>query len=180
MIIVGFFVPMFAIAQDSTDMAQMMEPPAQMKEIAKHLPGTWEGELTMSEMDGSKMKVKANFTAGMVLGGRFAQEMHTYDFMGVKMAGMLLLTYDETMEKWVSWWFDQTSATGMRMVETAQKEGESLEMTSDPTPMPGMEEPTVMRYTLSHKGTDEMGMKLEMKMPDDTWFTLMEGTYKKK
>lgn len=175
-LLIGFVGLFVLLASQANAMQEMMSPvPTEIKQVA-FLLGEFKAKL-LSKMTGEAMPSDGTSSTKLALNGRYLVSNQTYTFMGQKMEGTLMLTFDPGDKKWKSWWFDGSSPGAMEMEGTF--DGKKLIMTSKPTPMPGADSHVTMRATWVKEAESKFGFLLEMKQ-GDAWINLMEGTYEKK
>lgn len=156
--------------------AQMGTPIPKEVEGCKFMLGVWEADMTMAFM-GQESKGKAKVVNSMAVGGRFLRGDHQYEVPGMGTNhGMQMLTYDGGKKKWVSQWFDSTDAGFMEM--EGDWVGNTMTLTSKPTPMAGSDQAMIMRAIYKKIDDKTMEFRLEMKQGDQ-FAPMMWGTYKK-
>lgn len=157
-------------AQDMMPMA----PPKELKRVESWFLGKW---TSTTKMEGVGQGMKGNSVGQKVLGGMYIQQNHSMAMgkMG-KMSGMYMMSYDPAKKQYVAWWYDSSAPGAMEMSGNFQ--GDKLIMISKPTPIPGMQEPAIMRATWQKKPGNKILFQLDMKQ-GDKWGQIMESNYKK-
>lgn len=163
-------------AQDEMMMAPM---PTKEMDAISFMNGSWEGEMTMFEMDGSTMKMKATIKGSRVLGGRFLQTMHTMKMEGMPMTmeGMQLMTYDPEKKEYVGTWFDGMAPHSLEF--RGKMDGNKIVMMGMMKAMPGMPQDTPARTTWTKKSDKEYTFLLEFQV-EGAWNKILEGQFTKK
>jgi len=158
-----------AIAQE------MMKPPAELAKLA-FLLGSWKGNGTMDQGDGSTGKITDQAVGAKKLGDMWV-EFKTNATMGAmgKMEGQLMLTYDTAKKKYVGSWFDSMSPQAMTMAGDFQ--GNKLVLDCDPIDMGGPEK-MVFRITYDMVSAKEVVFLLDMKAGDQ-YVNALKITYTK-
>ncbi len=166
-------VSAFVLAQDGM---MSMTPP---KEVAKldFMTGRWSGTFT-SHMGPAEEAVKVTMVGKRSVSGRYIQCDYTMDSKSMpNMSGLQLATYDESTKDYLAYWFDSTAAGAMEMHGNFM--GNTLRFISKPTPMPGMDQPVVMRTWYTKVSATKVEFLLEMKQ-GDAWVPVMNGPMTKK
>lgn len=148
-----------------------MTPPKELQSVAFML-GTFRGTETYT-FGGPPEKGTAVIRSAKGVGGRYIVGNHSSKSKSMTMEGMHMLTYDKEMKKYRAWWFDNASSYAMEL--SGSLKGNTLTMTSTPTPMPGME-PAVFRASWTKTGPRKVKFVLQMQQ-GTAWVTAMEGNY---
>lgn len=142
--------------------AQEMPAPPSTEHVQKlsWLVGTFDGKdklYMMGEaLDGTSRSINE-----FVLQGRYLQNRVTYDMGGMKMEGIFMITYNDTLSKYEGVWFDNMSGQTMRCRGTL--EGQTLKLTSEEMEMPDMGKVIyLITYTRKPDGTVEMKLDLRV------------------
>lgn len=161
-----------ALAQEMPD----MKPPKEMEKLHS-LVGTWKGKEKHFE-PGNTTPIEATSTIvyKMVLGGHFLRGEYSGDIPGMgTFTGMIMASYDPAVKKYVMYWFDSMSNTGMRAESSTM--GPKWAFVSEEFEMPGMGK-TKMRTTIDVKSATSYNMTVEMQM-GDAWHKFLDGAYTK-
>jgi hypothetical protein len=161
-----------ALAQEMPDMT----PPKEMEKL-QPMVGTWKGKEKHYEPGNTTpMEVESTMTYSMVLGGHFLKGEYKTEMPGMgAFSGMMMSSYDPAVKKYVLYWFDSMSNTGMRAESTMT--GPKWDFVSEEFDMPGMGK-TKMRTTIDIKSTTSYNMTVEMQMGDQ-WHKVLDGAYTK-
>ena len=164
-----------ALAQENTQMPDMKPP----KEIEKFQPflGTWKGkEKHFEPGNNTPIEVDSTVTNTMVLGGHFMRGEYKTSMPGFgEFSGLLMTSYDPATKKYVMYWFDSMSNTGMKGESTSA--GPSWVFVSEEVDMPGMGK-TKMRVTTTTVSATSYTMTVEMQMGEG-WHKFLDATYTK-
>lgn len=161
-----------ALAQEMPD----MKPPKEMEKLHS-LAGTWKGkEKHFEPGNATPHEVNSTINYAMTLGGHFLRG----DYNGVMpgmgtFTGMIMLSFDPAIKKYVMYWFDSMSNTGMRAESSTM--GPKWIFVSEEFEMPGMGK-TRMRTTIDVKSPTSYNMTVEMQMGDQ-WQKFLDGVYTK-
>lgn len=161
-----------------TALAQMpeMTPPKELEKLHA-MVGTWKGKEKHFEPGAAEpMMADATITNTLVLGGHYLRGDYKTTIPGFgDFSGMEMLSYDPATKKYMLWWFDAASNTGMKC-ESASS-GPEFVFISEPVDMPGMGK-TKMRITMNIKSPTVFTMKIEMEAGGQ-WQKFLEGEYTK-
>lgn len=161
-----------ALAQEMPD----MKPPKELEQL-HFLVGTWKGKEKHFE-PGNTTPIEVNSTVAysLILGGHFLKGEYKTEMPGLgEFGGLMLSSYDPAVKKYVMYWFDSMSNTGMRS-ESATS-GPKRTYVSEEVEMPGMGK-TKMRITIDVKSPTAYNMTVEMQMGDQ-WHKFLDGNYTK-
>lgn len=169
------FSAALSVAQE--DPSMMMPPPPELNQLW-FLLGDFEGPIKMSMNPGAPpLETQAKVKAVKTLGGMWLELFHSFDMEGTEMTGRMLLTYEPSKKKYVSYWFDSAAPGAMTM--TGSVKGQTLIMISDPVEMPGMPGKVTFRATWSMKSATDVKFVLEMKTAGK-WGVFIESVYSRK
>ena len=146
---------------------QTAERPKQLDAL-DYFTGKWVTESTSTPGDTS------TFTGDWVLGKRHLRMQQAGKMMGMQMEGLMMLTWDETKNKYSSTWFD--SMGGMVMTGYGDWKGDVLTTTTEAVEMEGQK--MKIRVLMTKKGTG----KFEMDVAGgdgDKWQSFLNMTYVK-
>ena len=165
-----------ALAQEGAPQMPDMTPP---KELAKMHPliGTWKGkEKHFEPGNATPIEVDATIVNTLALGGHFIRGDYKTSIPGMgEFSGMQMISFDPATKKYVIYWFDSMSNTGMRGESSST--GPSFVFVSEPVDMPGMGK-TKMRITTTTTSATAFTMTVEMQMGDQ-WHKFLDGSYTK-
>lgn len=153
-------------------------PPPKPEELKKieFLTGKFMGTVkSFMDPSAAPTESKASIDSKWILDGRYVSWAFKGDFMGMKMEGMLTLTFDPSQKKFVGSWVDNMG-NGI-LIMKGNFEGTKLILTSDEMEMEGMGKVT-MRAT--YWPTDK-GFHFDLDMKGgDQWAPLMQSDFSKK
>lgn len=161
-----------ALAQEMPD----MKPPKEMEKLHA-MVGTWKGkEKHFEPGNTTPIEVNSTMTYALILGGHFLRGDYKTEMPGLgEFGGMMMGSYDPEVKKYVMYWFDSMSNTGMRAESTTT--GPKWTYVSEEFDMPGMGK-TKMRTTIDIKSPTSYNMTVEMQMGDQ-WHKFLDGDYTK-
>ncbi|MEO7453265.1 MAG: DUF1579 family protein [Fimbriimonadales bacterium] len=153
-----------------------MTPPKEMEKLHA-LVGTWKGkEKHFDPGNTTPMEVDATITNKLTLGGHFLQGDYKTSIPGFgEFSGLQMISFDPATKKYVIYWFDSMSNTGLRGESTTM--GPKFTFVTDEVEMPGMGK-TKMRITTTTVNASSYTMTVEMTM-GDSWHKFLDGTYTK-
>ncbi len=155
--------------------AQMPAKPEELKKL-QFLVGKFGGTNKMY-MDPSQepTESKGSIESKWILDDRYLNWNFNGEFMGMKMNGILTMSYDPMQKKFVGTWIDNMG-NGI-LYFRGNFEGEKLVLVSDPAEAEGM---GVVSMKAIYYATDK-GFKfdLDMKMQEN-WIPMMRSEFKKK
>lgn len=165
-----------ALAQEGAPQMPDMKPPKEMERLHA-LVGTWKGkEKHFEPGNTTPIEVESTITNTLVLGGHFLRGDYKTSIPGMgEFTGMQMMSYDPATKKYVVYWFDSMSNTGLR--GEASSTGKQLQFVSDPVEMPGMGK-TKMRITTTSTSATSFTMTVEMQMGEG-WHKFLDGSYTK-
>lgn len=165
-----------ALAQEGAPQMPDMTPP---KELAKIHPliGTWKGkEKHFEPGNTTPIEVDATIVNTLVLGGHFIRGDYKTSIPGMgEFSGLQMISFDPATKKYVIYWFDSMSNTGLRGESSST--GPSFVFVTEPVEMPGMGM-TKMRITTTTTSATAFRMSVEMQMGDQ-WHKFLDGSYTK-
>jgi len=160
-----------AFAQEMPD----MKPPKEMEKLHS-LVGTWKGKEKHFEPGNEPIEVNSTMTYNLVLGGHFLKGEYKTEMPGMgEFSGIMMGSYDPAVKKYVMYWFDSMSNTGMRAESSTT--GPKWIFISEEFDMPGIGK-TNMRTTIDVKSPTSYNMTVEMQMGDQ-WHKFLDGNYTK-
>jgi hypothetical protein len=164
-----------ALAQETTQMPDM-NPPKEMEKL-KPFVGTWKGkEKHFEPGNTTPIEVDATITNTLALGGHFIRGDYKTSIPGFgEFTGLQMTSYDPVAKKYIVYWFDSMSNTGMKGESSSN--GPTFVFVSEPVDMPGMGK-TKMRITTTTVSPTAYTMTVEMQM-GDSWHKFLDGSYKK-
>lgn len=157
----------FALGAASSAVAQDMPPLPSTENVEKlsWLVGSFKGDDKFS-MEGQEMPGTSTTMGSFILDKRFLRMEVSYDTPFGKMDGIMMLTYNNTKEKYEGFWIDNMSDYTMRAFGTM--DGNSLKLVSEEIADPMMSGAKVIyhiTYTKNANGT--VTMSLDMKMGEE-------------
>jgi hypothetical protein len=153
-----------------------MTPPKEMEKL-HGLVGTWKGkEKHFEPGNPTPLESDASITNTLTLGGHFLRGEYKSSIPGMdEFTGMQMISYDPETKKYVIYWFDSMSNTGLR--GEASTGGPKWVFVTDEVDMPGMGK-TKMRITTTTVNASSFTMTVEMRM-GDAWHKFLDGKYTK-
>jgi hypothetical protein len=157
-----------ANSQSEAEMKAWMDymTPGEVHKMLAKTSGKWKTEITMWMQPGAEpTKTTGAYTAEMILGGRYLQEKHTGDMMGMPFEGVALTSYDNAKKTYSVVWVDNMG-TGMMFMEGKWDEKKGLELkgkTTDPMTGKDMNVRQVMKFIDDNNSVMEMYMTHEGK-----------------
>jgi hypothetical protein len=165
-----------ALAQETPPPMPDMKPPKEMEKLHP-LVGTWKGkEKHFEPGNATPIEVESTITNTLTLGGHFLRGEYKTTMPGMgDFTGLQMMSYDPVAKKYVVYWFDSVSNTGLRGESSST--GPSFVFVSEPVDMPGMGK-SKMRITTTTTGASSFTMTVEMQM-GESWHKFLDGTYTK-
>lgn len=139
--------------------------------------GTWDAEMSM---DGGATSSKGTEVNSMVGDFWLVSNFNMPDFMGMPFAGHSTMGYDEASGKYLGFWIDSMSPTGMHMEGTWDEAAQTMTCHGKGKGPDGSD--VNHKMTTQYKGDDTRVFTMFMPSPEKEgeWMPMMTITYTKK
>lgn len=139
--------------------------------------GTWDAEMSM---DGGATTSKGTEVNSMVGDFWLVSNFNMPDFMGMPFAGHSTMGYDEASGKYLGFWIDSMSPTGMHMEGTWDEAAQTMTCHGKGKGPDGSD--VNHKMTTQYKGDDTRVFTMFMPSPEKEgeWTPMMTITYTKK